>query len=102
MKLLEHVARYSQQPIDAIVGRTRELPGDPQRRRAAAAELAREDGVHDAAINSVLEEEVTDAVAARSTLWWANRMKLRERELLDSPEEATPKNTGVRRKVPGS
>jgi DNA-binding XRE family transcriptional regulator len=49
-------------------------------RRALAAELAREDGVLEAAIDDVLAEPLDEHL---STLSWALRMKRREAELLD-------------------
>jgi len=52
-------------------------------KRTAAAALAREDGVYEGAIESVLAEQVSSQDAGRSTLWWADRMRLRQREMLD-------------------
>jgi hypothetical protein len=66
---------------------------DPYPKRTAAATLAKEDGVFQRAIDSVLEEEVKPEDAQRSTLWWADRMRLRHRELLESrPKGGRTKN----------
>jgi transcriptional regulator with XRE-family HTH domain len=71
--------------VDAqgLLGGAAQQPEVPRHPRARAADLAREDGVYEGAIAAVLAEEVSPEHAARSTLWWANRMKHRERELLD-------------------
>lgn len=52
--------------------------------RTEAARIAREDGVYEPAVLSVLAEEVGPATAGRSTLWWALRMRGRELDLLGS------------------
>jgi transcriptional regulator with XRE-family HTH domain len=57
-------------------------------RRGAAAELAREDGVGEEAIESVLRDPVAAGDEHRSTLWWAIRMKHREAELLTEKPKA--------------
>lgn len=69
-----------------IQGRQRD--DDPGVRRAAAAQLARADGVDDAAIQAVIEEPLTADRMTRSILWWAIRMKRRE---LDLAADAPPK-----------
>lgn len=63
---------------------------DPLPRRTLAAELAREDGVHDAAIQSVLIEAPEEGAAARSTLWWAWRMRAREYDMLRRDPDPPP------------
>jgi transcriptional regulator with XRE-family HTH domain len=60
---------------------------DPIARRAAAATLAREDGIDEAVIKAVLAEPLDDRAATRSTLWWAIRMKRRELDLPGSDPE---------------
>jgi transcriptional regulator with XRE-family HTH domain len=66
---------------------------DPLPHRAAAARLATEDGVYDAAIRSVLEEVPLSDSVGKSTLWWADRMRLRQHELVTNTGQIarTPK-----------
>jgi hypothetical protein len=64
---------------------------DTEPNRARAAELARDDRVHEAAIQSVLVEPMSDENRARSVLWWAIRMKMREHDML---REAVLENGG--------
>lgn len=66
---------------DLLAGRQ----GHHSDRRAVAAELAREDGIIEDAIQSVLAEPLHAADAHRSALWWAIRMKRREIDLLGGP-----------------
>lgn len=67
--------------------------------RSAAAALAREDGVQEAAIQSVLAEPLPEP--PRSTLWWALRMRVREGELAARPAEAQPPKEAAGKK-PGA
>lgn len=60
---------------------------DPYPRRTAAADIAREDGVSEEAVLSVLKEPVAERDADRSRLWWALRMRRRQLELDDAPFE---------------
>jgi transcriptional regulator with XRE-family HTH domain len=62
--------------------------------RETAAEIARQDGVHEDAIRSVLVEPDQPG---RSTLWWAIRMKMREAQLVDLPEPPPDRGTVGRR-----
>jgi len=72
-----------------------EVLGDPPPRvaRAAprdeAAELAREIGVSEQAIADVLAEPI-EGREAWYVLWWADRMRRRDLELLPSPPAASP------------
>lgn len=54
----------------------------PADHREEAAQLAREDGVHEAVIESVLAEPITPENQGRSTLWWAAQIKMREAQVL--------------------
>jgi transcriptional regulator with XRE-family HTH domain len=54
-------------------------------RRAHAADLAKEDGISDEAIRSVLAEPIREEDAQRSTLWWALRMRRRDIALVEGP-----------------
>jgi hypothetical protein len=65
------------------------MPGQATKRRAAAADLAREDGVSEEAIDSVLSEPLRESDEKRSTLYWALRMKRRELSF-DEPVPRTP------------
>lgn len=56
---------------------------DPLPNRALAARLARDDGVYEPAIQSVVDEKPDERAAMRSVLWWADRMRLRQREMID-------------------
>ena len=56
-------------------------PKPPGNMREQAAELARADGIADAAIDAVLAEPVGSEDAHRSVLWWARRMKFRENQM---------------------
>ncbi len=51
--------------------------------RAEAARLARDDGVSEAAIRSVAGEGPDQLAMTRSVLWWADRMRVRQHELID-------------------
>jgi transcriptional regulator with XRE-family HTH domain len=69
---------------------------DPVPNRAEAARLARDDGVYDAAIESVSREAVDANSLKRSVLWWADRMRLRQRELIEGTRDiGTPAPTTV-------
>lgn len=57
-------------------------------RRAEAARLAREDGVYEAAVLAVLAERPDPQALARSVLWWADRMRMRQAEMIGSLREA--------------
>lgn len=74
---------YSQLEEAALREWTPTAPPDPHPKRTAAAALAREDGVYERAIESVLAEPVSPDDVHRSTLWWADRMRLRQREMLE-------------------
>lgn len=63
-------------------------------RRALAAELAREDGIQDAAIEAVLAEEIRGEDAQRSTMWWGRRIRARDVEM----ESGVLPATTIRRK----
>ncbi|MEP7124704.1 MAG: helix-turn-helix transcriptional regulator [Byssovorax sp.] len=65
--------------------------------RQAAAVLAREDGVYEGAIESVLAEEDSPATVDRSTLWWAMRMKLREHELVEGSSSVKKRKPRAKR-----
>lgn len=80
----------------ARAGKTPPRPAvaDPFPRRAAAALLAREEGIYDQAIEAVLTEPAPAGSEARSALWWADRMRLRQYEFMA--------DTGERRRAPAS
>jgi plasmid maintenance system antidote protein VapI len=59
-------------------------PGDPYPKRALAADLARDAGIAEEPIQSVLHEDVPPDRAGWPALWWANRMQRRELELMES------------------
>lgn len=66
---------------------------DPLPRRTEAARIAREDGVYERGIESVLEEPAPPGAETKSTLWWANRMQARALELygkVPAPKGSTP------------
>lgn len=70
----------------------------PHPNRALAADLARADGIADAAIASVLAESVAPDDAGRSVLWWARRMKFRENQMeVGEPSRAPDHESGVMR-----
>lgn len=50
--------------------------------RAVAARLARDDGVHQAAIQSVVGEKSDALALTRSVLWWTDRMRMRQVEIM--------------------
>jgi transcriptional regulator with XRE-family HTH domain len=56
---------------------------EPVPARAAAAVLARDDGVWPEAIRSVLADELGPGEAERSPEWWLLRIKTREIEMID-------------------
>jgi len=66
--------------------------GDPRERagvapsKAAAAGLARAEGVWEEAIRSVLAEPATADNESRPAAWWLLRIKMRELELLDEAD----------------
>jgi transcriptional regulator with XRE-family HTH domain len=64
--------------------------------RAEAARLCRDDGVHDEAIRRVLDEPADARAVARSVLWWADRMRFAQREMIadvrTDPQAAGPSN----------
>jgi transcriptional regulator with XRE-family HTH domain len=66
----------------------------PETVRQQAAELAREDGVYEPAIQAVLDEPIAPENANRSRLWWADRMRYRAQEALH-PREDQQKSTAV-------
>jgi transcriptional regulator with XRE-family HTH domain len=88
-------------------------PVAPAQRRALAADLAREDGVSNEAIASVLKEPED---LERSTIWWILRMRRRDLELAEQrsqdppaalplPERAAPEESGearIKRRRAGS
>ena len=53
-------------------------PSVGTKRRTHAAELAREDGVSEEAITSVLSEPIREEDANRSTVWWIKRILRRD------------------------
>lgn len=78
--------------------------------RTAASAIAREGGVHAEAIRLVLAEPVDADDAARPILWWIDRMRRRELDLMSSPKPpprrrgalpapAAPAKSGRRRKA---
>jgi transcriptional regulator with XRE-family HTH domain len=69
------------------------LPKGAEAMRELAADLARQDGVHQEAIDSVLAEPLAPGAEARSILWWADRMRWRERALL-AELRAVPREHG--------
>ncbi len=56
---------------------------DPHPRRFLAVDLAREDGVGEEAIASVLAEPVASQDAGRSRVWWVLRMRRRELDIAE-------------------
>lgn len=80
--VVERIAKLMNMPEHEVLGKT--APATTRRPRELAAELAREHGVNEAAILSVLSEPVAAEAEHKSTLWWADRIRWRERELLES------------------
>lgn len=75
------------------------FPKSPEQARQIAAELAKQHGVHQAAILSVVAEEIAPEQQAASVLWWTDHMRWREREMLDlmsrpSASRAAPDESG--------
>jgi transcriptional regulator with XRE-family HTH domain len=68
---------------------------DPLPNRTLAAQLARDDGVYEAAIQSVVAEPADDRALRRTVLWWADRMRLRQREMIDATRDVTRDTTPV-------
>jgi hypothetical protein len=69
--------------------------------------MARQHGVHEEAISSVMDEVMPPGAEEQSVLWWTDRFRWRERELLGAPPssrrvEAPPreKSAEVRRLRP--
>lgn len=83
-QLMELAAEWARQQSPAVAGTDRAAEGKPElvARRLLAAQLAREDGVQEEAVVSVLHEEPDAKDAVRSTVWWILRMKHRELELI--------------------
>jgi len=75
--------------LDDALGRRR-ASSEPQSARHQAAELAREDGVYEPAIQAVLTEPIPAEHAGRSRLWWADRMRYRAQEMLRSYDPGAP------------
>jgi transcriptional regulator with XRE-family HTH domain len=61
---------------------------DPIPHRAEAARLARADGVYELAVRAVLDEKPDEHALTRSVLWWADRMRFRQAELIGAAREA--------------
>lgn len=78
--LVERIAKLANKSEWEILGK--QPPSLFKTPREIAAELAREHGVDEHAIASVMAEEITPENRQRSTLWWADRMRWRERDIL--------------------
>lgn len=78
------------------------LPGSPADRypnRATAAAIARQGGVGEAAVQSVVEEAFA-LEADPPVLWWIDRMRLREAEMRSQRGATeTPSSTVIRRRT---
>ncbi len=73
---------------------------DPLPRRAAAARLAREARVHEDAVLQVLAEPVQAGDEDRATLWWADRMRSAELDIVRAIVRPEPPRSEVaKRKV---
>ncbi len=74
----------------------------PQSPRELAAELAREAGVSEAAIASILAESVPPERANWPALWWANQMVRRDAEMLPGPPPPAKSKAGGPAKKKGT
>jgi hypothetical protein len=97
--------RWAKENPNKVSGRAVALlrpgtPGDPYPNRTLAAQLAREAGIAEEPIASVLAEDVPPDRAGWPALWWADRMRRRELDLMGSlgtpaPGQVTAKTPPV-------
>lgn len=78
------------------------VSAEPHPARALAARLCREAGIYDGAITSVLQETVTEAERQRPTIWWIDRIRFVEREILAGLRGPKPEDVPATQRRPVS